>query len=74
MSLPDVLLSLLREPMAGTDLIRLFQSSIQHFWKTDLSQIYRALETLESKGLVRSSSEPSGFGTCKNKCSGSVKR
>jgi len=59
MSLPDVLLSLLREPMAGTDLIRLFQSSIQHFWKTDLSQIYRALETLESKGLVRSSSEPS---------------
>ena len=59
MSLPDVLLSLLREPMAGTDLIRLFKSSIQHFWKTDLSQIYRALENLESKGFVQSCSVPS---------------
>jgi len=62
MSLPDVLLSLLREPMSGTDLIRLFKSSIQHFWKTDLSQIYRALENLESKGLVRSESVPSARG------------
>jgi len=62
MSLPDVLLSLLREPMSGTELIRLFNGTIQHFWKTDLSQIYRALETLDREGCVRRQSVPSPKG------------
>jgi DNA-binding PadR family transcriptional regulator len=62
MSLPDILLSLLREPMSGTDLIRLFDGSINHFWKTDLSQVYRALEALESEGCLLSESLPSPRG------------
>jgi PadR family transcriptional regulator AphA len=62
MSLHDVLLSLLREPMSGTELIEAFQSSIRHFWQADLSQIYRALESLETEGAVRSRSVPSPRG------------
>jgi DNA-binding PadR family transcriptional regulator len=62
MSLPDILLSLLREPMSGSDLIRLFDGTIRHFWKTDLSQIYRALEALEREGCVRARSVPSRRG------------
>jgi DNA-binding PadR family transcriptional regulator len=62
MSLPNILLSLLREPMSGTDLIRLFNSSIKHFWKTDLSQIYRSLEALEREGCLRSRNLPSTRG------------
>ena len=62
MSLPDVLLSLLREPMSGTDLIRLFRGTIHHFWSTDLSQVYRALEALEREGCVRARSVPSNRG------------
>ena len=62
MSLPDVLLSLLREPMYGSELIEFFRSSIRHFWKADLSQIYRALESLEASGCVRSKSLPSPKG------------
>ncbi|MCP3978610.1 MAG: PadR family transcriptional regulator [bacterium] len=62
MSLPNVLLSLLREPMCGTDLVEQFRSSIRHFWTADLSQIYRALEGLERAGCVRSRSVPSPKG------------
>lgn len=65
MGLPDILLSLLREPMSGSDLIRLFQGSVSHFWKTDLSQIYRALESLEGDGYLRSKSLPSNRGPAK---------
>jgi DNA-binding PadR family transcriptional regulator len=62
MSLPDILLSLLRQPMSGTDLIRLFEGIIRHFWKTDLSQIYRALDALERDGCLRSEMLPSSRG------------
>ena len=62
MSLNDVLLSLLREPMSGTDLIELFRRSIRHFWQADLSQIYRALESLEQGGCLRSTAVPSSRG------------
>ena len=62
MSLHDVVLSLLREPMSGTDLARLFDSTISHFWSVDLSQIYRALDRLEEDGEVRSRSVPSSRG------------
>jgi DNA-binding PadR family transcriptional regulator len=62
MSLPDILLSLLREPMSGSDLVRLFQGTIAHFWRADLSQIYRALEALEHEGCLRSVSQPSARG------------
>ena len=62
MSLPNVLLSLLREPMSGSELTELFGSSIGHFWSADLSQIYRALDSLEQRGCVKSKSVPSPRG------------
>jgi DNA-binding PadR family transcriptional regulator len=62
MSLSDVLLSMLREPMSGTDLSGLFRGTIGHFWQADLSQIYRALEALERDGCVKSNSVPSSRG------------
>ncbi len=62
MSLPDILLSLLREPLSGTDLVRLFRGTINHFWKADLSQIYRALQALEREGFLSSKNHPSPRG------------
>jgi DNA-binding PadR family transcriptional regulator len=62
MSLHDILLSLLRQPMSGTDLERLFRGTINHFWDVDLSQIYKALEALEREGCVRSKGVPSARG------------
>jgi DNA-binding PadR family transcriptional regulator len=62
MSLPNILLSLLRVPMSGSELIRLFRGTINHFWTTDLSQIYRALDDLERQGCVRKRSVPSRNG------------
>lgn len=62
MSLPNILLSLVREPACGTELIALFRSSIRHFWKADLSQIYRALDGLEAAGEVKSTTQPSPRG------------
>lgn len=62
MSLPDILLSLLREPMSGTELVEIFQGTINHFWKTDLSQIYKALEALEREECLTSRTVPSSRG------------
>ncbi len=62
MGLQDILLSLLREPMSGTELIHFFRGTIHHFWQTDLSQIYRALEALDREGYVRAESMPSSKG------------
>lgn len=40
------------EPMTGYDLKALIDSSIQHFWQADQSQIYRTLTKIEELGWV----------------------
>lgn len=54
MSLPHILLGMLKEPQSGYDLKKEFGSSLQHFWHAELSQIYPALKQLEKNGLVKS--------------------
>ncbi|HEX2138364.1 MAG TPA: PadR family transcriptional regulator [Woeseiaceae bacterium] len=54
MSLPHILLGMLREPHSGYDLKQAFSSSLQHFWHAELSQIYPTLKRLENDGLVTS--------------------
>jgi PadR family transcriptional regulator AphA len=39
-------------PATGYGLKHAFENSIQYFWNADLSQIYRALESLKEEGLV----------------------
>ncbi len=39
-------------PATGYELKHAFENSVQHFWNADLSQIYRALESLKEEGLV----------------------
>ncbi len=54
MSLPHLLLGLLNiNPMSGYDLNKEFNTTIQHFWSTDQSQIYRTLYKLEEDNKVR---------------------
>ena len=54
MSLPHLLLGLLSfEPQSGYDLNKRFDASVNNFWTTDQSQIYRALYKLLDKGQVR---------------------
>ncbi len=54
MSLPHFILGALADrPMTGYDLNKSFQNSINHFWSTDQSQIYRTLQKLKREGLVR---------------------
>ena len=54
MSLPHFILGTLSDlPMTGYDLNKFFRVSINHFWSTDQSQIYRALQSLKKDGLVR---------------------
>jgi DNA-binding PadR family transcriptional regulator len=38
--------------MTGYELKQFFDSSIQHFWNAELSQIYPTLKTLEENGFV----------------------
>lgn len=54
MSLPHILLGLLKEPQAGYDLKKKFGKSLQHFWHAELSQIYPTLQRLERDGMVKS--------------------
>jgi PadR family transcriptional regulator AphA len=59
MSLENALLGLLNHrPMAGYDLKRIFDDTIGFFWSAQMSQIYRELNKLEEKGLVKSTIEP----------------
>lgn len=62
MSLPHVLLGILRTPATGYDIRRQFESGDAYFWAAELSQIYPALKKLEDKGLVRSEDAPSDQG------------
>jgi PadR family transcriptional regulator AphA len=53
MSLQHLTLGLLKYgPLTGYDLNKAFQASVQHFWNTEQSQIYRALHKLAANGWV----------------------
>jgi DNA-binding PadR family transcriptional regulator len=53
MSLPHVILGMLRkQPQSGYDLNKQLEASIQYFWDTDISRIYRSLAAMEKKGWV----------------------
>ena len=63
MSLPFGLLGLLNyAPMAGYDLKKIFDDSVNFFWSAQTSQIYRELKSLEKKGYVISEIRPGGKG------------
>ncbi len=58
MSLQYAILGLLSyRPMTGYDLKKMFDDSINNFWAASLSQIYRELGALESKGYLVSEIE-----------------
>ncbi len=53
MSLKHALLGILSfEPMTGYEVKQFFDSSVQHFWNAELSQIYPTLKALEESGFV----------------------
>jgi len=53
MSLEHAILGFLNyQPLSGYDLKKAFDTSIEHFWAADQSQIYRTLNTLAKKGWV----------------------
>ena len=45
-------------PLSGYDLKKMFDSSVQHFWPADQSQIYRTLSRLMENGLVEMEKVP----------------
>jgi PadR family transcriptional regulator, regulatory protein AphA len=54
MSLPHMILGVLKYgPVSGYDLNKAFQASVQHFWNTEQSQIYRSLYKMFESGWVR---------------------
>jgi DNA-binding PadR family transcriptional regulator len=62
MSLPFLLLGMLRQPATGYDLKKAFDGSLRHFWSAELSQIYPALQRLEEEGKLTSRRSPSDAG------------
>ncbi len=62
MSLQNILLGLLRDPASGYELRREFEEGAQHYWAARLSQIYPTLQQMETKGLLKSSEQPSEKG------------
>ena len=59
MSLGNALLGLLNHrPMTGYDLKKILDHPMGFFWIAQMSQIYRELNTLEEKGLVKSEIVP----------------
>jgi DNA-binding PadR family transcriptional regulator len=54
MSLNHLILGILsQESLSGYDINKRFLESVEPFWTTDQSQIYRALHRMREKGLVR---------------------
>ncbi len=54
MSLEHAILGFLNyHPYTGYDLKKIFDTSVQHFWSADQSQIYRTLNSLTKRGMVR---------------------
>lgn len=62
MSLPHILLGLMRTPVSGYDIRKDFESTLSFFWSANLAQIYPALKKLEADGLTKSWTEPSQKG------------
>ncbi len=62
MSLPHLLLGMLRTPATGYDLKQTFDRTLRHFWTAELSQIYPTLQQLERDGYLRSARAPSARG------------
>ena len=59
MSLKHALLGILgNHPMTGYEVKQFFDSTVQHFWNAELSQIYPTLKSLEEAGFVASHVEP----------------
>lgn len=60
MTLENAILAFLeREPMSGYDLkTRCFDDAVGHVWTADQAQVYRTLEKLSARGLVRSKLQP----------------
>jgi DNA-binding PadR family transcriptional regulator len=53
MSLKHAILGFLSfKPFSGYDLKKAFDSSVQHFWPANQSQIYRTLAELEEQGFI----------------------
>jgi DNA-binding PadR family transcriptional regulator len=53
MSLQHLILGVLKYgPLSGYDLNKAFQASVEHFWNTEQSQIYRALYKMHEAGWV----------------------
>ncbi|MBK7448579.1 MAG: PadR family transcriptional regulator [Anaerolineales bacterium] len=53
MSLKHAILGFLSfKPFSGYELKKAFDSSVQHFWPANQSQIYRTLAELEGGGFV----------------------
>ena len=54
MSLEYAILGFLHyKPLSGYDLKKIFDTSVQHFWSADQSQIYRTLARLADDGLAQ---------------------
>ena len=59
MSLDYAILGFLNyHPYTGYDLKKIFDTSVQHFWSADQSQIYRTLARLMENGLVEMEKVP----------------
>ena len=62
MDLDGILLGLLRSSATGYDIKQAFAQMLGHFWDAELSQIYRSLQRLEDRGLLRSHQQASEKG------------
>jgi len=59
MSLKHALLGVLTcKPMTGYEVKQFFDSTVQHFWNAELSQIYPTLKSLEESGWVTKEVQP----------------
>jgi len=59
MSLDYAILGFLNyHPYTGYDLKKIFDTSVQHFWPADQSQIYRTLARLTEQGMVAMEKQP----------------
>jgi DNA-binding PadR family transcriptional regulator len=62
MSLEHILLGMLRTPATGYDLRAEFLAGARYFWSAELGQIYPALASMEQRGWLKSSRQPSPKG------------
>ena len=62
MSLPQLLLGLLRSPAPGYELKQQLDALYSHAWNADLPQIYRTLIRMERDGWLAATPEPSDRG------------